>query len=1238
MSDLATFRQWYLADEAKAVQRLLEAAAWQEGELDRVSEIGRGLIDAIRAGEGVGLLDAFLQEYALSSEEGIALMCLAEAMMRVPDSDTLDELIYDKFGRAKWRSHVGKSDSFWVNAATWGMLFTGKVVNFGREDEERFGNTLQRLMRNSSEPVIRNAVRQGIKIMGKQFILGETIETAMKRGKKMQERGYRYSFDMLGEGARTERDAERYYQSYLNALEAIGMAQSQGNPIDNSGLSVKLSAIHPRYEVMTEDQCVPELIERMLELCKRAKKYNIGLTIDAEEAWRLELSMDVIKALCEDESLKDWQGLGLAVQAYQKRCPELLDWLIALGQKHNRRFMVRLVKGAYWDSEIKWYQEQGLAGYPVFTRKDNTDVSYLACARKMLGAQDEIFPQFATHNAHTVAAILAITADKDLEFELQRLHGMGEVLHAEVVEKGERKVPSRIYAPVGTHKDLLSYLVRRLLENGANSSFVNHISNDEVSADQLLTDPVAKVAALDNVTNEHIPLPRDIYPTRTNSKGFDLTFPPVIEHFRNILKEKPDWQAASLVVDYQPDMSQAKDVNSPADRNRRIGTVCEADEALAKQAITAAEQGFSAWSQTSAKHRAALTRALADQYEAHMDDWLRLCIFEAGKMWGDAVAEMREAVDFCRYYADEIERIDAEGGMSAQGVWVCISPWNFPLAIFTGQIIAALMAGNTVVAKPAGQTPIIAHYAVSLMHEVGFPREAIQLVIGGPEIGAALTSNPAICGVAFTGSTATAKIIQKSLMADGQERTLIAETGGQNAMIVDSTALPEQVVDAVMMSAFQSAGQRCSALRVLCIQEDVYEETLSMIKGALRARQIGDTVANNIDVGPLIDEAARDKLEGYVQEHAEQVLIRHEGENGLPQTGVFFAPTIIEIRDIKEMGDEQFGPILHVLKFPSGGIRKLVEGINNLGYGLTGCLHSRIEERQHWFAQHLHVGNIYVNRNQIGAIVGSQPFGGHGLSGTGPKAGGPQYVYRFMQADTPEYQGSGDTAATLSSEITFDEAFKHAQSLARIWDVKAAKQAPEIAEQLANSAKTLNLGNDESFAQAIHALSKTAAKLRTLVKMPGVTGENNEWRCYARGVILQMHEQPDTQALLQIVAAVLSGNSVLVTDLPQQWADWFAKAGIDEDVVQGISSKNVNLNHPGLSALMLSGSKAWRAKQREQWAQREGAILPCLTESPIRTGSQGIAANPNVLAHLLFEQSISVNTAAAGGNIELLSL
>lgn len=1238
MSDLSAFRQWYLADEAQAVRRLLDAAAWQEEELNRVSEVGRGLIEAIRAGEGVGLLDAFLQEYALSSEEGIALMCLAEAMMRVPDADTLDELIYDKFGQAQWRTHLGKSDSFWVNAATWGMLFTGKVVNFGREDEERFGNTLQRLMRNSSEPMIRNAVRQGIKIMGKQFILGETIEAAMKRGKKMQARGYRYSFDMLGEGARTEHDAERYYQSYLDALDAIGMAQHQGNPIDNSGLSVKLSAIHPRYEVMNEAHCVPELVARMLELSRRAKQYNIGLTIDAEEAWRLELSMQVIEALCQEESLKDWQGLGLAVQAYQKRCPELLDWLIELGRKHQRRFMVRLVKGAYWDSEIKWYQEQGLAGYPVFTRKDNTDVSYLACARQMLAAQDAIFPQFATHNAHTVAAILAITAEKDLEFELQRLHGMGEVLHAEVVERGERKVPSRIYAPVGTHKDLLSYLVRRLLENGANSSFVHHISDEDVSVDDLLADPVATVSGLETIANEQIPLPRDIYPTRANSQGFDLTFPPVIERFEAALKETPDWQAASLVVDAQADMSAAQDVYSPADRHRRIGQVVAADAALVERAVAAADAGFAAWSATSAKQRADLARKLADAYEAHMDDWLRLCVFEAGKMWGDAVAEMREAVDFCRYYADEIERIDAEGGRRGQGVWVCISPWNFPLAIFTGQVIAALLAGNTVVAKPAEQTPIIAHFAVGLMHAVGFPRAAIQLLIGGAAIGAALTSDRRIKGVAFTGSTATAKAIQNSLLADGQARTLIAETGGQNAMIVDSTALPEQVIDAVMTSAFQSAGQRCSALRVLCIQEDVYEEMLAMIKGALRVRRIGDTRAHNIDVGPLIDEAARDKLEQYVEDRAAQVLLRHEGETGLPQNGVFFAPTIIEIRDIDEIGDEQFGPILHVLKFPSGGIAPLVKGINKLGYGLTGCLHSRIEGRQHWFAKYLRVGNIYINRNQIGAIVGSQPFGGHGLSGTGPKAGGPQYVYRFMSVDNQVECPRWEQIRCVHDKEHASSAIEHARITRRIWRKKAPKHAQDIAERLIGSLGQLGVAEDRCLREAIRVLGDAAADSGTLVGMPGVTGERNEWRRFARGVILAMHERTDARALLQIIAAILCGNTVLVADLPCAWQGWLAAAGIDDGVVQAVADDETLLTQEGLSALMLSGSAAWCADKRQQWAQRDGAILPCLSELPVINKDDAIVANSDALMYLLFEQSVSVNTAAAGGNIALLSL
>ncbi|MBV7433493.1 bifunctional proline dehydrogenase/L-glutamate gamma-semialdehyde dehydrogenase PutA [Cardiobacteriaceae bacterium TAE3-ERU3] len=1239
MIERQALRAWYLADEAQAVERLLTMAQWQAGELAKVDVTGRHLIEAIRSGDGVGLLDAFLQEYSLSSEEGIALMCLAEALMRVPDAETLDALIYDKFGRARWKSHLGQSDSFWVNAATWGMLFTGKVMRMGRKDEERLGEKLESMLRNMSEPLIRKAVTHGVKIMGQQFILGEDIESAMKRGEKQEEKGYRYSFDMLGEGARTERDAERYFQSYVDALEAIGLAQHNGGPIENSGLSVKLSAIYPRYEVGKREACVKKLTERMLVLCEKAKKYRIGLTIDAEEAWRLELSMDVIEALCKADSIKDWQGLGLAVQAYQKRCPALLDWLIELGTRYKRRFMVRLVKGAYWDSEIKWYQEQGLENYPVFTRKENTDVSYLACARKMLAAPDAIYPQFATHNAHTVAAILAMADGLDVDFEMQRLHGMGEVLHAQFVEHGQRKIPSRIYAPVGTHKDLLSYLVRRLLENGANSSFVHHLGDEDISIDDLLADPVAIVAARsgDEVANPNIPLPADIFPQRRNAKGMDLTHIPVVESVRDLLAEGPgDWQATSLVKDYSAEDAQGHVVFAPADRKRQIGRVFPADEAVVKQAIKHAEAAFSGWSVISVRERAALLRKLADAYEAHMDDWLCLCVFEAGKIWSDAVAEVREAVDFCRYYAVQAENNELEQLQQARGVWGCISPWNFPLAIFTGQIAAAIVTGNTVVAKPAQQTPLIAHFAVKLMYEVGIPRDVVQLVLGGAEVGAALTENPAIAGVAFTGSTATAAKIQATLLSDGKERTLIAETGGQNAMIVDSTALPEQVVDAVMTSAFQSAGQRCSALRVLCLQEDIYDETLDMIKGALKTRSVGDTVALSVDIGPVIDQAAYDKLEAYVAGHSKRVLVRHEG--GMPSyLGFFVAPTILEISDVSELSDEQFGPILHVVRFQADELDALISAINGLGYGLTGCLHSRIETRQQWFIEQLHVGNVYINRNQIGAIVGSQPFGGHGLSGTGPKAGGPQYLPRFVTVNDRyllHHDFSGNAVMVERSSALADMLkAQHA------WAQLAPQQAVQITASLRNSLSHLGVDVPAWFGEALTAIAEAAVKCQEVINMPGVTGEQNQWRCYARGVILQMHEHADSRALLQIVVALLTGNAVLAVGLPQAWYDWLIAAGVPKEVLCSADDSEQLVEQSALCGLMLSGSEQWCAPLRDRWLMRKGAIVPVFSASPIMADQVGhIQMNPDALSYLMFEQSISINTAAAGGNIELLSL
>ncbi|MDO5090547.1 MAG: bifunctional proline dehydrogenase/L-glutamate gamma-semialdehyde dehydrogenase PutA [Cardiobacteriaceae bacterium] len=1218
MADREALRALYLADEDVVVDALLAQAAWQDDEWARTQALATRLVRAIRDKAGVGVLEAFLQEYALSSEEGVALMCLAEAMMRVPDADTLDALIYDKFGEAKWRRHLGKSDSFWVNAGTWGMLFTGKVVNLGRDGEERLASVFERLLRSTSEPIIRSAVKAGVKMMGRQFILGETIADARKRAAAMEAKGYRYSYDMLGEGARTAEDAERYYRAYLDALEAIGAQADRGNVYENAGLSVKLSAIHPRYEVAQRERCVPDLVEKMRVICEKAKAHNIGITIDAEEAWRLELSMDVIERLCALESLTGWDGLGLAVQAYQKRCPALLDWLIALGRKYGRRFMVRLVKGAYWDGEIKWYQEQGLGDYPLFTRKENTDVSYLANARRMLSAQDAIYPQFATHNAVTVAAILALTEGKNVDFELQRLHGMGEVLHAEIVEHGARKVASRIYAPVGTHRDLLSYLVRRLLENGANSSFVNHVSDESVSVEALVIDPVAQAAANAPRRNANIPLPTGIFAPRVNSQGLDLTFPPVYQRVDAIL-QPGDWRATSLIAGMNI-VDDGEAVYAPADRALAIGRVKNASAEEAAMAVERAQQGFAAWSQTPVGERARLARKLADIYEAHLDEWLRLAVFEAGKIWPDAVAEVREAVDFCRYYADEMEGMEMDG-LRAQGVWVCISPWNFPLAIFTGQIMAALMAGNAVVAKPAEQTPLIAHYAVKLMHEAGFPEDAVQLVLGDGAIGAALTQNSAIAGVAFTGSTQVAKLIEKALAADGKARTLIAETGGQNVMVVDSSALPEQVCDAVMSSAFQSAGQRCSALRILCVQDEVYDAVITMIQGALAERVIGNPVAAKVDIGPVIDEKARDKLEAYVAARSDKVLMRLAKPQG---QGVFVSPAMIAIDSLDEMGEEQFGPVLHVLRFKSADLPALIADVNALGYGLTGCLHTRIEARQDWFARHLQVGNVYINRNQIGAIVGSQPFGGHGLSGTGPKAGGPLYLHRFLtaQALVVDMAASAGTAMWPSLAGVYDLTCDAQAG----WADKAGAQAKSIVHQLKR------LWPDAP-AAALDAIAEVAEQATKTRKMPGVTGELNQWRTVPRGVLVQRAQVFAGEAFLQTVAALLFGNAVLAENLPKAWAEGFARAGVPQGLLQGVTLDDSDWQNLPLDGLMLSGDITDSA--RRDWCKRQGAIIPALAVPILRANGR---FNADARSFLTLEQSLSVNIAAAGGNIELLAM
>ena len=1011
--DRTALRLAYRMEEEACLAERLRQAAPASAVHPAASLLATRLVEGARARKASGL-DAFLQTYGLGTDEGIALMCLAEALLRVPDAATADALIHDKLGGIDWSDHVGESSSTFVNAATFSLMLTGSVLQQRRADATGLGASLGRAVGRLGEPVIRQATLQAMKILGGQFVFGRTIAEALERAAPERKQGLTHSFDMLGEAAMTYADAERYRLSYANALSTIA-ADAGAGLVRSPGISVKLSALYPRYDYLHADAAKAALVPILKALASQARDADIHFTIDAEEAERLELSMDIIEALASDNDLFSggWQGFGLALQAYSKRAVPLTDWVIALALRHGRRIMVRLVKGAYWDSEVKLSQVGGHGDYPVFTRKVATDVSYLACAAKLLAAPDAVYPAFATHNAYSVGAIKALAGSNPFEF--QRLHGMGEDVYAELAkvetDAGTARTPVRIYAPVGGHKDLLAYLVRRLLENGANSSFVNRMADAEVPVAELVGDPVAELAALSPRRNPAIALPGDIFPGRRNSKGLDLSDPlvrePVLAELAALASDD-GWTAAPTIEHKHAGAATA--ITAPYNTARRVGTVRtttapEIDEMIARAAAFQTE-----WDGLGGPIRATLLEAVADSYEAHTTQFLSLCQREAGKSLVDAVLELREAVDFLRYYAAEARaHFTAEGitlpgptgesnrlRLAGRGVFVAISPWNFPLAIFTGLIAGPLAAGNTVIAKPAEQTPLIAALALRLFHET-ISDGVVQLAPGDGSVGALLTADPRIAGVAFTGSTETARAINRSLAArDGPLGILVAETGGQNAMIVDSSALPEQVTRDVLASAFQSAGQRCSALRVLYLQDDIADGMLEMIRGGFEALVIGSPEDLASDVGPVIDAAAKAKLDQHVatMQRAGHAVWRRKLPNAC-KAGHYVAPTIIEIGSIKDLTEENFGPILHVARFKADQLEQVIADINQCQFGLTLGLHSRIDATRRLVEAKARVGNFYVNRNQIGAVVGSQPFGGEGLSGTGPKAGGPHYLARF---------------------------------------------------------------------------------------------------------------------------------------------------------------------------------------------------------------------------------------------------
>lgn len=1007
----------YRQDEAEIVKFLLAQLNLDDSAIKRISQQAEQLVIAVRKSQiNKSGIEAFMYEYGLSSDEGIALMCIAEAMLRIPDSETVDKLIRDKLTKINWVLRQGKSESTFVNATTWGLMLTGKILSNDKTSPEKLGGVLKKLVERAGEPFIRTAIAQAMRILGRQFVMGQTIDEALKRAKENKLKGYKHSFDMLGEAARTAEDAQRYFHAYMQAIKAIGdsPAHPQQTIYTAPGISVKLSALYPRYEVNQRSEAISVLTERLLVLAQLARDYHVSLTVDAEEAERLELSLTIIENVFADPSLKDWHGFGLALQTYQKRAWYVIDWLSDLARKHNKRIMLRLIKGAYWDSEIKRSQELGLAGYPVFTRKAATDISFMACAKKVLAEKDSFYPQFATHNAHTVATILEL-AGTYRDFEFQRLHGMGTHLYEQIVGANNFNIPCRIYAPVGSHEDLLPYLVRRLLENGANSSFVNRIVDTKVPVAEIIADPIAKIAHLDSIPNANIPLPSALYDGyRHNSQGVDLSDLLAIQTLDSALDKAAEqqWLAKPILGDIEV-IGQEQPITDPNNKTRIVGTVIEANSQHVDLAIARAVSVAHKWRSIPLEERVQCLERAAGLFEKHRTELIYLAIREAGKTISDAIAEIREAVDFCYYYAararQDLQPLNLPGPtgesnclvMHGRGPIICISPWNFPLAIFVGQVVAALVAGNPVLAKPAEQTPLIAAKAVLLLQEAGIPMGVLQLLPGRGEIvGARLVADNRIQGVMFTGSTETARAINQTLAKrSGPIIPFIAETGGQNAMIVDSSALPEQTVVDVIQSAFGSAGQRCSALRVLFLQEEVADKIIKMLKGAMAELKVGDSSLLATDVGPVIDQDAKVMLEAYqaqLETHGKYIY-QVPIDPKLNAAGTFFAPCAYEIDNLARLEREVFGPILHIIRYKKQDLNKVIAAINNTGYGLTVGIQSRISETINYILDRIHAGNAYVNRNMVGAVVGVQPFGGEGLSGTGPKAGGPNYLQRLCK-------------------------------------------------------------------------------------------------------------------------------------------------------------------------------------------------------------------------------------------------
>lgn len=1227
----------YRLPETQAVPMLLQRAQLSEEQAKATHKLAYSIAEKLRQQkQGIGrsgLVQGLLQEFSLSSQEGVALMCLAEALLRIPDKATRDALIRDKISNGNWHSHLGQSPSMFVNAATWGLLFTGKLVS--THNEAKLSKSLNRIISKSGEPLVRKGVDMAMRLMGEQFVTGETIAQALANARKMEEKGFRYSYDMLGEAALTEEDAQAYMISYQQAIHAIGKASNGRGIYEGPGISIKLSALHPRYSRAQYERVIDELYPRLLSLTLQARQYDIGINIDAEEADRLEISLDLLEKLCFEPKLEGWNGIGFVIQAYQKRCPFVIDSIIDLAQRSRHRLMIRLVKGAYWDSEVKRAQIDGLEDYPVYTRKVYTDISYLACARKLLAVPNLIYPQFATHNAHTLSAIYHLAGQNYYpgQYEFQCLHGMGEPLYEQVVGKiseGKLNRPCRIYAPVGTHETLLAYLVRRLLENGANTSFVNRIADTSLPIDELVADPVkivqelAQTEGLIGLPHPKIPLPRDLYgKNRVNSLGLDLSNEHRLASLSSALlsSSMETWNSEPLLGgDYQPtrELPATKPVNNPAKNSDIVGYVREATEQEVSHALEIATDAGAIWFATPPSERAAILVRAAELMENNLQSLLGILVRESGKTFNNAIAEVREAVDFLHYYASQVRQDFANDTHRPLGPVVCISPWNFPLAIFTGQIAAALAAGNSVLAKPAEQTPLIAAVAVKMLHQAGIPRDVLQLLPGqGETVGALLVGDERVRGVMFTGSTAVASLLQRNIAgrldAQGRPTPLIAETGGLNAMIIDSSALTEQVVTDVIASAFDSAGQRCSALRILCVQEDVAERTISMLKGAMAECRMGNTEHLYTDIGPVIDAEAKAGIERHIQTMRTKgrTIYQAAYENATDSQewsqGTFVKPTLIELESFDELKKEIFGPVLHVVRFKHNELDKLLDQINATGYGLTLGVHTRIDETIAQVTSKAQVGNIYVNRNIVGAVVGVQPFGGEGLSGTGPKAGGPLYLYRLL-SQRP-LSAASQTLERQDTEYELD-----------------ARARVDLHSPLYKLADWATKQNNETLNQVIQEYSLLAQGGTTRL-LPGPTGERNTYALLPRGHVLCLAD--NEQDVLVQLAAVLSVGCQAIWEKDELHQELHRK--LPSEVRQHIYWVNDwQDEETAMGSVIYHGDCDQLRHVCEVIAQRKGPIISV----------QGFARGETnlLLERLLHERSLSVNTAAAGGNASLMTI